>query len=61
MSATILLLEDNKQLSDTVKQFLAYHHYDVLCAYDALQAQDIMYEKQIDLMLLDVKVPHQSV
>lgn len=60
MRATILLLEDNKQLSDTVKQYLNYNNYEVLCAYDALQAQDIMYEKQIDLMLLDVKVPHQS-
>lgn len=60
MSATILLLEDDQQLSDTVKQFLEYQGYEVLCAYDGLQAQDIAYEKQIDLMLLDVKVPQQN-
>lgn len=60
MIATILLLEDDQQLSDTVKQFLQYHGYEVLCAYDGLQAQDIAYEKQINLMLLDVKVPHQN-
>ena len=60
MIATILLLEDDQQLSDTVKQFLQYHGYGVLCAYDGEQAQNIAYEKHIDLMLLDVKVPHQN-
>jgi DNA-binding response OmpR family regulator len=58
MRPTILLLEDDLQLSDTVKQFLTLKGYDVWCAYDGLQAQEIMYEKHIDLMLLDVKVPH---
>ena len=60
MLVTILLLEDDQQLSDTVKQFLEYQGYEVLCAYDGLQAQDLVYEKQIDLMLLDIKVPHQD-
>jgi len=58
MTASILLLEDDLQLSDTVKQFLELKGYEVHCAYDGLQAQDIAYEKHIDLMLLDVKVPH---
>jgi DNA-binding response OmpR family regulator len=58
MTASILLLEDDLQLSDTVKQFLELKGYEVHCAYDGLQAQDIAYEKRIDLMLLDVKVPH---
>lgn len=57
---TILFLEDDQQLSDTVKQFLQYQGYEVLCAYDGLQAQNLAYEKQIDLMLLDIKVPHQN-
>lgn len=56
----ILLLEDDFQLSDTVKQFLEYSGYRVYPAYDALQAKDIVYELSIDLMLLDVKVPHQN-
>jgi DNA-binding response OmpR family regulator len=58
MQQTLLLLEDNLQLSDTVKQFLELKGYEVFCAYDGLQAQEIVYEKHIDLMLLDVKVPH---
>lgn len=60
MTANILLLEDDQQLSDTIKQFLNYQGYDVFCAYDGLQAQNIVYEKHIDLMLLDIKVPQQN-
>jgi len=58
MTQTLLLLEDDLQLSDTVKQFLELKGYEVYCAYDGLEAQNIVYEKHIDLMLLDVKVPH---
>jgi len=57
MTQTLLLLEDDLQLSDTVKQFLEFKGYEVYCAYDGLEAQTIIYEKHIDLMLLDVKVP----
>lgn len=60
MKASLLLLEDDQQLSDTIKQFLTYYGYTVYCAYDALRAQEIVYEKQIDLMLLDIRVPHQN-
>jgi len=59
MSA-ILLLEDDIQLNDTIKQFLELKGYEVFVAYDGLQAQEVAYEKHIDLMLLDVKVPHLS-
>ena len=58
MIQTLLLLEDDLQLSDTVKEFLEFKGYEVYCAYDGLEAQTIVYEKHIDLMLLDVKVPH---
>ena len=60
MTANILLLEDDIQLSDTVKQFLELKGYSIFVAYDGLQAEEIAYEKHIDLMLLDVKVPHIS-
>ena len=57
MPSSILLLEDDIQLSDTVKQFLEIKGYNVHVAYDGYQAEEIAYEKHIDLMLLDVKVP----
>ena len=60
MAQTILLLEDDLQLSDTVKQFLELKGYVVYPAYDGFGAEDLAYEKHIDLMLLDVKVPNMS-
>lgn len=57
---TILLLEDDLQLNQTIQQFLEHVGYTVFIAYDALKAKEILYEEKIDLMLLDVKVPHQN-
>ena len=60
MKSKILLLEDDVTLSDTIKQFLTHINYDVSQAFDALEAQDILYEQHFDLMLLDIKVPYQN-
>ena len=60
MPRTLLLLEDDLQLNDTIKQFLEHHGYRVLSAYDAHQAKDLLYENPVDLMLLDIKVPYQN-
>ncbi len=60
MRQTILLLEDDIAYSDTIKQFLVSKGYEVICAYDGQKAEELAYEKSIDLMLLDVKVPYQN-
>ncbi len=59
-SRRIFLLEDDLQLHSTVKQFLEHLGYEVLSAYDAHEAKELLYEKRVDLMLLDVKVPYQN-
>ncbi len=60
MQSKILLLEDDITLSDTIKQFLTHLDYDVVQAFDALEAEDALYESHFDLMLLDIKVPHKN-
>jgi len=60
MKKTILLLEDDISLSDTVTQFLKLKGYKVLVAYDAFTAEELLYEHSCDLMLLDVKVPNED-
>lgn len=55
--ATLLLLEDDLNLSDTVCEFLEEQGFSVVCAYDGDEAADLIYEKQFDLLLLDVNVP----
>jgi len=60
MQKKILLLEDDLQLNATVKQFLEMRGYEVIAVFDAYEARDRLYEQAVDLMLLDIKVPHQS-
>lgn len=56
--ATILLLEDDSNLNDTVVDFLEDSGYEVTPSYCGLEAQNILYENRFDLLLLDVNVPH---
>jgi len=55
--ATILLLEDDISLNQTVKYFLEANDFTVFSAFDGESALDLAYENSIDLMLIDVKVP----
>ncbi len=54
----ILLLEDDMTLHESLKDFLQENDFSVISAYDGEEAQDMIYENKIDLMLLDVNVPN---
>lgn len=54
---TLLLLEDDPNLSESVAEYLESCGYDVVCVYDASSAEDALYEHTFDLLLLDVNVP----
>ncbi len=53
----ILLLEDDINLSETIEEFLNDNDFKVVCAYDGLSAEDVIYENNFDILLLDVNVP----
>ena len=53
----ILLLEDDVNLSETVEEFLLEEGFEVESVYDGASAEDCIYEKSYDLLLLDVNVP----
>ena len=54
----ILLLEDDTNLSETVCEFLESKNYHVTQAYDGEEAEIAIYERQFDVLLLDVNVPN---
>jgi len=60
LKQSILLLEDDISLNDTIKQFLEHAGYQVFATFDAFEARDMLYEHSVDLMLLDIKVPYQN-
>ena len=53
----LLLLEDDANLHETVREYLEEHGYEVVSAYDGFEAQDLLYEQRFDLLLLDVNLP----
>ena len=55
---SILLLEDDTNLSETVCEFLESKNYRVTAVYDGEEAEIVLYEHPFDLLLLDVNVPN---
>ena len=55
---SILILEDDNNLNDTISDFLEDNGYDVTSTYDGYEAQEKMYENRYDLLLLDVNTPN---
>lgn len=54
----ILIVEDELPISDVIRWNLTKAGYDCVCAYDGMQAADILEEQNFDLILLDVMLPH---
>ena len=55
--AHIFLLEDDANLNETITDYLEEQGFRVDAAYDGHEAQDLLYEKRYDLLLLDVNTP----
>ncbi|MFK5882039.1 MAG: response regulator transcription factor [Sulfurospirillum sp.] len=53
----ILLLEDDEILNEIIESFLIDKGYDVDCTFDGDEAEELLYSKRFDLLLLDVNVP----
>ena len=55
--ATILVVDDNKEIVYSISELLKYEGFEVVKAYDGMQALDAMEEHSVDLILLDVMMP----
>lgn len=53
----VLIVDDDKEIVDSIAIFLAGENYTVLKAYDGIEALDILSEKTVHLMLLDIMMP----
>jgi DNA-binding response OmpR family regulator len=53
----ILLLEDDKILSEIIEEYLVNSSYEVTICYSGYEAEELAYEKSFDLFLFDVNVP----
>lgn len=53
----ILIVEDERPISDLIKLNLSDAGYDCTCVYNGMDAIDIVSEHTFDLMLLDIMLP----
>lgn len=58
--AKILLLEDDLNLNETIKEYLEDEGFEVDAAYNSDEAFEKIYENSYDILLLDVMVPGEN-
>ena len=56
----ILVVDDDKEIVDSIAIFLQADGYQVLKAYNGLEALDILMEGQVHLLLLDIMMPEMD-
>ena len=54
---TILVVDDDREIVESIAIFCAAEGYRVLKAYDGLEALDKLQENEVHLMLLDIMMP----
>ncbi len=57
MAAKILIADDENRIRKLVNDFLSREGYEIIEANDGKEALDIFYEKNPDLVILDVMMP----
>ena len=57
---TILVVDDNKEIVYSISELLKYEGYDIMKAYDGLEALHLASENKIDLIILDVMMPKMN-
>jgi len=60
MSRTVLVVDDEKNICELLRLYLEKDGYNVLVAYDGLQAVQSVRDHTPDLMLLDVMMPEMD-
>jgi len=53
----ILIVEDEKPINDLIEMNLSEAGYDCTCAYDGMEAANILEKERFDLVLLDIMLP----
>ena len=56
----ILVVDDDKEIVRAISIYLQKEGFDVLCAYDGLEAVDLALNHDIHLILIDVMMPRQN-
>ena len=53
----ILVCDDDKEIVEAIEIYLSHEGYDVLKAYDGIEAMEILEEKEVNLLIIVVMMP----
>ena len=56
----ILVVDDDKAITDAIEVYLTNEHYTIFKAYDGLQALNILQNEDIHLILMDIMMPNDN-
>lgn len=56
-SETILVVDDNREIVYSISELLKYEGYEVIPAYDGMEALEKLEAHSVDLIVLDVMMP----
>ncbi|MDY3051968.1 MAG: response regulator transcription factor [Ndongobacter sp.] len=60
MEKTVLLCDDDREIVQAIEIYLQQEKYRVLCAYDGLEALEILEREEVHLILLDLMMPRMD-
>jgi len=58
LNQNILVVDDDREIVDAIEFYLRPDNFNVLKAYDGLEALDILIENDIKLIIMDVMMPN---
>ncbi|MFH1645312.1 MAG: response regulator [Candidatus Omnitrophota bacterium] len=59
-AAKILIVEDDEDMCEELKDILEYEKYEVDICYDGRAAMESIKNSEYDIVVLDLKMPHMS-
>ncbi len=60
MNGRILIIEDNKEISELLTGFLSGNGYEIITAYDGNKATALLKKQEFDIVLMDLMLPFVS-
>lgn len=60
MDKRILVVDDERPIADILKFNLEKEGFEVVCAYDGVEAMEQVKQEMPDLILLDIMLPHKD-
>lgn len=53
----ILVCDDDKEIVEAIEIYLSQEGYEVLKAYDGMQALQVLEKEEVHLLIMDVMMP----